>query len=134
MQFVIDRRRWYRGNGSDLSALYAQYVGNKNKCCLGFLGDACGLTPNDMLGRTSPVCCSKPEVFPKSIWDGSNTPLTTVIIAVNDKPVGHAFSRAVTTEASYGRFVTEPIESEEDREARLTELFKLGGIDVTFIN
>lgn len=39
-EFTIDRSRWYRGNGPDGSQLL---LPGGSRCCLGFLGQACGV-------------------------------------------------------------------------------------------
>jgi hypothetical protein len=45
-EFVVDRIKWLRGEGSLESSLFRPTDGKM--CCLGFYGKACGLTEEDM--------------------------------------------------------------------------------------
>lgn len=53
MKVTIVRSQWLRG-GSATSGSYLVGMGQK-MCCLGFLGQACGIDPQDMLFVTSPA-------------------------------------------------------------------------------
>lgn len=52
MKLVIDRSRWLRGEGSSRSRLLRSSDGKM--CCVGFFALACGLTPADILDRSTP--------------------------------------------------------------------------------
>jgi hypothetical protein len=102
-EFVVDRFRWLRG-GQGVSYLLRPI--DRNMCCLGFLGAACGYTDHQMLG----------VVLPRAIHDkGARYPVELRehiedIVATND---------AVKI-------------SDEEREIELKVLFAKAGVKVTF--
>ncbi len=49
--FTVSRKRWHRGQGTSGSALRLEYG---KQCCLGFLGQSCGIRAKDMLGISMP--------------------------------------------------------------------------------
>lgn len=59
-RLVIDRSRWLRGEG--LGELLRRLDGKM--CCLGFLGAACGVPKEAMLGRGTPEESSFASAFP----------------------------------------------------------------------
>ena len=52
MKVIINRSKWLRGTSSPPSFLVRYSDGML--CCLGFLGVACGIEQEAMIGRTSP--------------------------------------------------------------------------------
>ncbi len=52
---VIDRKKWYRGMGTDFSALLGtKEQGHRKMCCLGFACLAIGLKKSQISGKTYP--------------------------------------------------------------------------------
>lgn len=50
MKFTIERDKWLRGNESNSCLLNDR----GKRCCLGFFGQACGLTDNQLLSKSAP--------------------------------------------------------------------------------
>lgn len=50
-KLIIDRSRWYRGQGGEGSGLL---LGNGHMCCLGFHALACGYTEEEIDGKQYP--------------------------------------------------------------------------------
>lgn len=48
MKFIVDRKKWYRGQGSDESNLLRE---DGSRCCIGFVGQQCGVPDSLMLHR-----------------------------------------------------------------------------------
>lgn len=48
MKFIVDRKKWYRGKGSEESALLRE---DGTRCCIGFVGQQCGVSDSLMLDR-----------------------------------------------------------------------------------
>ncbi len=47
MKFIVDRRTWFRGQGSDESLLLNR---DGQRCCIGFVGAQCGINDTLLLG------------------------------------------------------------------------------------
>ena len=125
MEFTVYRHTWLRGgvdgNGNEVDP---SLLDNGQRCCLGFLGLACGLAydlgpyrrdPDKYLQSAGEPEDCKNIAWPASILSydeghGTNTGLTQRIIEVND-------NRRL---------------SETAREAELTGLFAQGGLTVRF--
>jgi hypothetical protein len=62
----VDRRTWYRGKGSEESRLLT--VDGK-RCCIGFVGQQCGVSDDDLRGksdiRNAAACGVSRQVWPK---------------------------------------------------------------------
>src|SRR5271157_2327717 len=104
---TIERQKWGR------HLLYDS--GTHKMCCLGFLGVACGLTPDEMDHIGSPISVEyrqdlrgKAQWPPGLIEQGDNSALCNRLIKVND----------------YGE--------EADREQQIKALFKMLDVDVEF--
>lgn len=120
--FVVDRERWYRGKGDRHSKLLNR---NNKQCCLGFYALACGLseasikgqnTPNDVICNTESCSCKSNIQWKTKLIDSDidsdkvNSQICQTLMEVNDE-----------------------IElSDEERETKLTKLFKKIGIKVKF--
>ncbi len=118
-KFTVVRERWQRGK-SDGQLLSMQGT----RCCLGFLGRACGFTDEEMLCMGLPEELHYDDFSPQTgSWPSSivrfeadengvhDTPLTSRIVKVND----------------------DEWISDEGREQRLKELFREACIDVEFV-
>ncbi len=104
IKFTVWRDSWLRGAPSYLHA-------DSCRCCLGFLGLACGLTDEQMDGRGEPEEVTGP--WPEAIVHSSERDCTVLcqeIIWTNDDDEG----------------------DDAEREIELTELFHKAGIDVEF--
>lgn len=112
MKFTIQRSRWYRGDGGMDSKLVR---GDGTMCCLGFLGEACGLPTEVMRDLSTPDAMSKEYrvLWPSGILDthGIDTLTTHKLVTAND-----------------ARGMPDGVREEE-----LTALFKTIHIDVEFV-
>jgi len=52
MKFIVDRRTWYRGHGSDTSSLLRE---DGTRCCIGFVAQQCGIPDSAILNRSDIV-------------------------------------------------------------------------------
>lgn len=127
MKVVIDRSMWYRGLGDSGSALRRRSDGKM--CCLGFVGIACGYTPEQISGMSTPddvlnfgqghvrapAETSKwPEALAaKTMFDNGwgDTALTNSLITVND---------SLTM-------------GDDEREKRIGNLLASAGVEVEFV-
>lgn len=113
-KFVVRREFWYRGNGSEESNLVLR---NGKMCCLGFLGLACGIDEELMVGIGSPDDLESwpaRELWPikiRPVVEG-NSDLTNNLMFVNDND--------------------EPGYTDKQRESKLKELFATADIEVVF--
>lgn len=48
--FIVDRKTWYRGNGSTGSMLLRQ---DRKRCCIGFVGVQCGISDEKLERRNA---------------------------------------------------------------------------------
>ena len=121
MKVVVKRSEWLRGEGASSSSLYRPNDGHR--CCLGFVGLACGLTDSDMrnvdtpqnLGNSLiPKIMERTKLLEKSKYGKGirDTQICAELMAIND----------------------ETQKSEEYREARITELGKMVGIEFEFVD
>lgn len=102
MKFTVSRKKWLRGKNWG-----ALFIGNAMKCCLGFVGQQCGIPTNAMHGKATPRSlgddyCGK---FPAWIQQSSAS-----AVDIND----------------------EPNLSDRDRETKLKDLFKKHGDQIVF--
>lgn len=116
--FVVDRERWYRGKGYRHSKLLNR---NNKQCCLGFYALACGLneasikerkTPSEVVCNTESCSCKSNTQWKTKLIssDKVNSQICQILMKVND---------AIKL-------------SDEERETKLTKLFKKIGIKVKF--
>lgn len=50
LKVIVNRKRWYRGQGDEYSALL---LDNNKMCCIGFLARKLGYTPKDIRNRAT---------------------------------------------------------------------------------
>lgn len=115
MKFTVKRSEWLHGEGAMKSYLVRQV--DYKKCCLGFLGEACGLNPGQMVGVKAPSSDALFEMrpkFPTLLFDDDDARCESIVgqelMETND-------SRNL---------------SDSERESKLTDLFKKIGIEVIF--
>lgn len=119
-KLVIDRKIWYRGKGSENSALVA--TTHNKMCCLGFLGTSCGFKKKDMLHIDTPANLSYKLGVSIAKWpDGVVNELGT--FAANSKWTTQAMKINDNGEIS-----------DKMREAELKKHFKQIGYLISFIN
>lgn len=126
MLLTIDRQTWYRGY--DGAKLLTGTTGRR--CCLGFLGQACGIPDQLMLDKAYPThseCIGQFADSPaKFLVDG-----TTKLGAV---PPQEMLRAGLYGYEPFTAINDDPELTDTDREAKLTELFAQHDIQVTFIN
>lgn len=108
MELVIERSKWLRG---DMDS-YLYRTEDSKMCCLGFLACAVGYTQDEISDSCNPASLPG-DRFPGTIVNdkGKDTYLTNALINVNDN-----------------------LDIQDaDRERILKDMFKVAGIDVTFI-
>lgn len=110
-KLVIDRSKWLRGEGGALSVLHRAADGKM--CCLGFYGQACGVTVEEMGDLTSPSRLANGN-WPAWLVDKieGNSNVCIELMSVNDRQ---------GTDSAI-------------RESHITEVFHNNGVDVTFVD
>lgn len=131
---IIDRLLWLRGEGSDASRLIRPCDGKK--CCLGFAGEQCGMSSDDLLDKEYFTCDDPvPEALKFLVDNIKNLPTShaafTLMIA-NDIKLGEDCPNDHEFPGNGKPF--EPFQSESEREAFLTREFLKHGIEIEFIN
>lgn len=113
---TIDRRRWKRGNPDDSTLL----TETGQMCCLGFLGRACGLSPDQLRQGASPKTAGgSKDVWPSGVIDELRSTMNC--------PVNSAWTDNAI-------FINDADEGEYklDREYFLKQHFKKIGINLRF--
>ena len=117
-KLVIDRKKWFRGQGDEFSKLV---LSDGNMCCLGFLGVECEIPKKNMKDKGTPenVIKLKRKMWPSKVisldddWSyGYNTKWTDNAMFIND-------DSDIT---------------EKQRESKLKTHFKKIGYIVSFVN
>jgi hypothetical protein len=79
----LDSATWYRGHGPNASALLR---GDGERCCLGFLGQACGADDFRILNALMPCQRAEGIDWPEGLIDGrGSTQLAGQIANINDE-------------------------------------------------
>lgn len=109
MKYVVDRKKWYRGKGSRYSQLLRT---DGMRCCIGFVGQQCGIGDRDLLGRLGAVNAPS-TLWPKWFFVRHASSARDLILAynLNDR-------RRM---------------SDADREAALKALFAKHGDELEFV-
>lgn len=118
-KLVIDRQRWYRGQGSAGSRLLVPEKGTM--CCLGFFCLAQGFTADDIYNVTFPT--SLCERLPREAEILMNSDESES--ADRDEPSFELLVGAINDDSNI---------LDNEREAEITRLFGAKGIEVSFIN
>jgi len=114
MKFIVYRDTWLRGRTD--SALHIQ----GQRCCLGFLGLACGYTDEEMdMSATPDDVCFLGNRWPKAL------------VSLMEDEESAAFCDSHLCSQIMGENDGGGV-TEAEREARLTALFAKGGIEVEF--
>lgn len=109
MQFTVKRSEWYRGKGAAPSKLLRT---DGTRCCIGFVGQQCGIADSALLNRrTIGLCPPKDEKWPT--WTNSNDIADTYeAYEVNDNAKLN----------------------DKEREAKLKEIFARNGDEIVFVD
>jgi hypothetical protein len=108
--YTVKRSQWYRGNGSDQSKLLRE---DGQRCCIGFVGQQCGIKDADLLDNASVRSCDE---------------------SVNGWPSWFiAYPSSEDLQAAYSVNDSEDT-TDEYREARLTAIFERYGDTLLFID
>ena len=109
--FTIDRSKWWRGKPD--SALLGL---DGNRCCLGFLGQACGIRDDEMQSEPCPSDVAS-DGWPEFLLRDNG---------------------ATIVDSDFGKELMDindsTIFSEEERERILTQKLSAYGVDVTFVD
>lgn len=119
-KLVIDRSRWLRGEGANDSALLRPK--DQRMCCLGIYLQSCGVPADDLAGRKYPSSVHG-TMAPEAAWTVSNDPYRGPY-AIDNNP---AFAVLATTNDN-------PKLAAREREQRITEVFAIHGVEVTFVD
>lgn len=117
MKLTIKRKEWLHGEGSSKS--YLLRPNDEKKCCLGILAIACGISPAALRGRRAPAelldLPPMPEYYQWTVnlAEVRSTTAADEAMRVND-------------------MIGVTIESEQEREQLITQIFREHGIDVQF--
>jgi len=115
MKFTVDRQTWYRGKDTGESKLL-RYDGTR--CCIGFVGKQVGCTDDDLLDVAEVIKMdSNNRNFP--VW--------------MREPYTHKGGGRTLIGEAYHVNDDENL-TDEQREARLKELFIEAGDEIEFIN
>lgn len=115
MKFIVDRKTWYRGKGSDESMLLRD---DGMRCCIGFVGKQCGIDDNELQHATTVLSTVSsdssgihPSKWPQWFRHGTAGALS-VAYSINDDS-----------------FITDT-----DREKKLVALFESHGDEIVFVD
>lgn len=117
-KLVIDRSRWYRGQGAEGSRLIREEDGKM--CCLGFLGLACGIPAEHLQGYLTPSAVAPKHIgkWPTGLFIGGTLSTTCeLLMHRNDAP---AYLPSVREELLQEAFETIGIEVEFVGEEKVT--------------
>lgn len=124
MKFTIERKLWWRGNGSKESKLLRD---DGNMCCLGFYLKACGA---NLVNNAQ-----TPEEQAKA---GDNYPAAAEWLLYPDEALEHGISRDCEALMHINDYPTEWKDggprTEEEREQMLRCVFAEHGIEVEFVD
>jgi hypothetical protein len=110
VKFTVDRKTWYRGHASEDSSLLRS---DGTRCCIGFVGQQCGIEDRYLLGKGLTLDVTKNQrTFP--VWMHSSSTHSDIgrVYAAND-------SRSL---------------SDPQREAKLKEIFARNGDEIEFVD
>jgi len=134
MKLIIDRVKWLRGEGDFESMLYRSTDGKM--CCLGFLGEMCGVSKEEMTYKKRCRAISNSRKFnerSRSELDVKNSenPWPGDLCFLED---GEYWDNGIVKELYGVNDASIQYISDSEREDKLTELFGRLGIEVEFIN
>ena len=133
MKVVIDRLKWLRGALPDTKeSVMLNKAGER--CCLGFVGEACGVEDSAMLDKPSPSLCQTKVKNLGWDWLLVRGELQTEIAYFNSSQCRMAMkiNDAILDERTFGEWGI--VSTEEDRERKISALMGKEGIELEFIN
>lgn len=106
-KFIVDRKTWYRGKGSENSRLLR--VGDGMRCCIGHVGRQCGIGDDNLRGKAAII----------------NVPMA----------VDHKWPKWMLTTAIKGAyFINDNMDMDDtNRELQLQALFVRYGDEIEFV-
>ena len=118
MRLVIDRSRWRRGCGPGIGRLRDE---NGLQCCLGFLGEACGVADEHLLDVAYPN--------PPS-WhsDGDHAWPSWLFAKLNGESYDERTIIAILNDSRCWEL------TDAERERRVSERFARHGVEVEFVD
>lgn len=144
---TIDRKTWANGDqltlmGDPVESILLDSTGSR--CCLGFLGKACGLEDDQLRGIGTPMSAGTlstaaefAKAWPKGVLDPmppkvfqNNSQWTTIAVMLNDAPVRSDHSEALEDHGMVHYPNVGP--GDNYRERLLMEHFKKIGIQLEF--
>lgn len=124
MKLTIDRTEWYRGQGTAASML-RDYDGMK--CCLGFLAEACGYKPEEIL------CVRTPAYLANKVGQ-LNGPIKELTMGYFPGIAGSWGDTALCSELMTTNDKIHISGGDAGREQIITDRLKEIGVEVEFIN
>jgi hypothetical protein len=110
MKFIVERKTWYRGNGSSSSMLLRD---DGTRCCIGFVGKQCGIADGILLHRGAAHQVDAPiRKWPVWFKVGEAASPLSEAYTINDDPS-----------------LSEPV-----REEKLISLFAENGDEIVFVD
>ncbi|SRR6266404_7023628 len=113
MDFVVDRKTWFRGKGSDESRLLRA---DGMRCCIGFVGQQCGVPDSSMLQHSD-----------IQAMRNAGKDVTRFPYWMSNKEINFEIGKAY-------EFNDDEEISNEERENRLSDLFAKHGDTITFVD
>lgn len=120
MELIIDRSKWFRGNGSGKSKLLTE---DGQMCCLGFMAIQCGIPKEKVENVQAPNTVADTKDVPNTFWQ----------TLLGEESKWRNIENSATCYALMSVNDCENI-TEEEREIQLTELFGDIGVTPKFIN
>lgn len=125
-KLVIDREKWLRGQGAELSKLLRRE--DEKMCCVGFYLESCGVPRETLLGNAAAHSPEVALILPDEakwlnngdLYLPNSSPIGRELYAINDRII---ILNSLT-----------PTMDELERENRVMELFSQQGVEVEFIN
>jgi len=128
MKFTVDRSKWYRGKGESQSALLRS---DDQRCCIGFVGQQCGVPDIHMLNYSSILdieVLNSIRLFPAWMQEKEPVNIEELRRIYPDMPEHQSRIRlayCVNDDLSL---------SDEQREEKLKQIFAAAGDEIEFIN
>lgn len=133
MKVTIRRNKWCRGvtrDDDDNRVFSALLTYSGHRCCLGFLGQACGLTDNEMQWRPVPSDTESDAVFPLPLFQSSGQKALLAYDNPRESRLADLPWEQVFTQFNDDERIDEPT-----REEWIAAGFRLVlGVDVEFID
>jgi|SRR5580698_3376967 hypothetical protein len=128
-EFVVKRKTWYRGKGSENSCLLNDAG---RMCCLGFYAEACGLDRKTIRDLSSPRDAVQITQQGETTSKDGDIVCRKSNVVWSTKLVSNVYMINIPTCNTMMEVNDNKKLSDEERETKLTALFKRLGIKVKF--